>query len=76
MWEDVIGQENYPTSAGFELTTHELLVQEHNYSATTLIHILACKGIVVGMCGLGVLIQSHTKLVYPCVSAIMFLLSF
>ena len=35
MWEDVEGQENFLVSAGFELTTHELLVQEHNYSATT-----------------------------------------
>ena len=33
MWEDVEG--NFPVSAGFELTTHGLLVQEHNYSATT-----------------------------------------
>ena len=31
MWEDVEGQENFPVSAGFELTTHELLVQEHNH---------------------------------------------
>ena len=35
MWEDVEGQEKFPVSAGFELTTHGLLVQEHNYSATT-----------------------------------------
>ena len=35
MWEDVEGQESFPVSAGFELTTQELLVQEHNYSATT-----------------------------------------
>ena len=35
VWEDVEGQENFPVSAGFELTTHGLLVQEHNYSATT-----------------------------------------
>ena len=35
MWEDVEGQESFPVSAGFELTTQGLLVQEHNYSATT-----------------------------------------
>ena len=35
MWEDVEGQESFPVSAGFELTTLGLLVQEHNYSATT-----------------------------------------
>ena len=35
VWEDVEGQENFPVSAGFELITHGLLVQEHNYSATT-----------------------------------------
>ena len=35
MWEDVKGQEGFPVSAGFELTTLGLLVQEHNYSATT-----------------------------------------
>ena len=35
VWEDVEGQKNFPVSAGFELTTHGLLVQEHNYSATT-----------------------------------------
>ena len=35
VWEDVEGQESFPVSAGFELTTHGLLVQEHNYSATT-----------------------------------------
>ena len=28
-------QENFSVSAGFELITHGLLVQEHNYSATT-----------------------------------------
>ena len=33
--EDYVeGQENLPVSAGFELTTLGLLVQEHNYSAT------------------------------------------
>ena len=35
VWEDVEGQESFPVSAGFELTTLGLLVQEHNYSATT-----------------------------------------
>ena len=35
VWEDVEGQENFPISAGFELITHGLLVEEHNYSATT-----------------------------------------
>ena len=35
VWEDVEGQESFPVSAGFELITHGLLVQEHNYSATT-----------------------------------------
>ena len=35
MWEDVEGQESFPVSPGFELTTLGLLVQEHNYSATT-----------------------------------------
>ena len=35
VWEDVEGQENFPVSAGFELTTHGLLVQEHNFSANT-----------------------------------------
>ena len=34
VWEDVEGQESFPVSAGFELTTQGLLVQEHNYSAT------------------------------------------
>ena len=38
MWEDVDGQERSPVSAGFELTTLGLLVQEHNYSATTHFH--------------------------------------
>ena len=28
MWEDVEGQEYFPVSAGFELITHGLLVQE------------------------------------------------
>ena len=36
VWEDVEGQESFPVSAGFELTTQGLLVQEHNYSATSL----------------------------------------
>ena len=35
MWKDVEGQEKFPVSAGYELTTQGLLVQEHNYSATT-----------------------------------------
>ena len=35
VWEDVEGQENFPVSAGFELTILGLLVQERNYSATT-----------------------------------------
>ena len=35
VWEDVEGQKNFPVSAGFELITHGLLIQEHNYSATT-----------------------------------------
>ena len=37
VWEDVEGQESFPVSAsaGFELTTQRLLVQEHNYSAIT-----------------------------------------
>ena len=35
MQEAVEGQENFPVSAGFELTIQGLLVQEHNYSATT-----------------------------------------
>ena len=34
MWEDVEGQEGFPVSAGFELTTLGLLIQEDNYSAT------------------------------------------
>ena len=34
MWEDDEGENNFAISAGFELTTHWLLVQEHNYSAT------------------------------------------
>ena len=35
VWEeDVEGQENFPVSAGFELTTLGLSVQEHKYSAT------------------------------------------
>ena len=34
VWEDVEGQESFPVSAGLELITHGLLVQEHNYSAT------------------------------------------
>ena len=33
MWEDVEGQESFPASARFELTTQGLSVQEHNYSA-------------------------------------------
>ena len=28
VWKDVEGQENFPVNAGFELTTHGLLVQE------------------------------------------------
>ena len=36
VWEDVEGQENIPVSAGFKLTTHELLVQEHNYSESAM----------------------------------------
>ena len=35
MWQDVKGQESFPVSAGFELTSQGLFVQEHNYSATT-----------------------------------------
>ena len=35
VWEDVEGQESFPVSVGFELTTQGLLVQERNYSATT-----------------------------------------
>ena len=35
MREDIEGQESFPFSAVFELTTQGLLVQEHNYSATT-----------------------------------------
>ena len=38
MWEDVEGQESFPVSAGFELTYQGLLVQEHNYCATTHTH--------------------------------------
>ena len=34
MWEDVEGQESFSVSAGFELTTLGLLVQELNYSTT------------------------------------------
>ena len=34
MWEDDAEQKNFAISAGFELTTHGLLVQEHNYLAT------------------------------------------
>ena len=33
MWDDVEGQESFPVSAGFELTTKGFLVQKHNYSA-------------------------------------------
>ena len=44
MWEDVEGQEDFPVSAGFELTIHGLLVQEHNYSATTHSHSLVVCG--------------------------------
>ena len=33
--EGVEGQERFPVSAGFELTTQELLIQEQNYSAIT-----------------------------------------
>ena len=35
MWEDVEGQESFSVSDGFELIAQGLLVQEHNYSATT-----------------------------------------
>ena len=35
VWEDVEGQESFPVSAGFELTTQRLLVQEPNYSTST-----------------------------------------
>ena len=35
VWEDVEGQENFPVSAGFELTTHGLLVQEHTQPSHT-----------------------------------------
>ena len=56
MWEDVEGQENFPVSAGFELTTHGLLVQEHNYSATTHSPLNTCgHGI-----GCGLVIATHT----------------
>ena len=34
MWEDVQGQKSFPVSAGFELITLGLSVQEHNYSIT------------------------------------------
>ena len=35
VWKDVEGQESFPVSAGFELTTLGLLDQDDNYSATT-----------------------------------------
>ena len=35
VWEDFEGQESFPVSAGYEFTTQGLLVQEHNYCATT-----------------------------------------
>ena len=47
MWEDVEGQESFLVSAGFELTTLELLIQEHNYSATTHTPILSDEATVI-----------------------------
>ena len=40
MWEDIEGQESFPVSAGFELTTLELelLVQENNATTQACTH--------------------------------------